>query len=65
MDNTTELTLEQEFNLRNFENQVQQMNLEQAQEYLVKLYQLMLVQKTVFQELMKHEWNLNVDLASL
>jgi hypothetical protein len=65
MDNTTELTLEQEFNLRNFENQVQQMNLEQAQEYLVKLYQLMLVQKRVFQELMKREWNLNVDLASL
>ncbi len=65
MDNATELTLEQAFNLRNFEDQVQQMNLEQAQEYLVKLYQLMLVQKTVFQELMKHEWNLNVDLASL
>ncbi|EKU99139.1 Phycobilisome degradation protein nblA [Leptolyngbya sp. PCC 7375] len=65
MDNATELTLEQEFNLRNFEDQVQQMNLEQAQEYLVKLYQLMLVQKRVFQELMKREWNLNVDLASL
>ncbi|MBT9316620.1 NblA/ycf18 family protein [Leptothoe spongobia] len=65
MDNATELILEQEFNLRNFEDQVQQMNLEQAQEYLVKLYQLMLVQKRVFQELMKREWNLNVDLASL
>lgn len=65
MDNTTELTLEQEFNLRNFEDQVQQMNLKQAQEYLVKLYQLMLVQKRVFQELMKRELNLNADLASL
>ncbi len=65
MDSTIELTLEQEFSLRSFANEVQRMSLEQAQEFLVEQYRLMLVQKTMFQEILKHEWKLDSNLAAL
>jgi len=65
MDQATNLTLDQEFSLRVFADQVQQMSLEQAQEFLVEQYRLMLVQKTMYQELLKHEWKLDLDFASL
>lgn len=53
-----ELSLEQKFNLRSFETQVQQMNREQAQEYLVKLYEQMLSRDNSYKELIKHQWGL-------
>ena len=53
-----ELSLEQEFNIRAFKTQVQQMSREQAQEFLVKLYQHMIARENMYKELMKHEWNL-------
>ena len=50
-----ELSLEQEFNVRSFETQVQQMSREQAQEFLVKLYEQMLARENMYKEFLKHE----------
>ncbi len=46
-------------------DRVQRMSREQAQAFLIEQHRFMLIQKTMFQELLKHEWNLDVDLASL
>jgi hypothetical protein len=54
----SELSLEQQFSLRSFENQVQQMNREQALEHLVKLYEQMLSRENMYKEVIKHQWGL-------
>lgn len=59
MNQAIELTLEQEFSLRRFADQVQEMSREQAQEFLVEQYRMMLAQEKMYQDLLKHEWNLN------
>lgn len=64
MDQAIELTLDQEFTLRCFADQVKQMSREQAQEFLVEQYRLMMVQKTMYQNLLKHEWKLDLDVVS-
>ncbi|GAP93687.1 NblA/ycf18 family protein [Leptolyngbya sp. NIES-2104] len=61
MNSSIELTLEQEFSLRDFTVQVRQMSREQAQEFLIVQHQLMLVQKTMYQELLKQEWQLKLN----
>jgi hypothetical protein len=53
-----ELSLEQKFTLRSFENQVLNMNREQAQEYLVKLYEEMLTRENMYKEVIKNQWGL-------
>jgi uncharacterized protein YjbI with pentapeptide repeats len=58
MNPSIELTLEQEFSLREFTDQVRRMSREQAQEFLIVQQRLMLVQKTMYQDLLKHEWKL-------
>jgi len=63
MDQAMELTLEQELSLRNFADMVRRMSLEQAQEFLVEQYRLMMVQKTMYQEILKQEWKLASDFA--
>jgi hypothetical protein len=63
-DRGIELTLEQDFSLRNFADMVQQMSREQAQEFLIEQYRLMMVQKTMYQEILKHEWKLDLDFAT-
>lgn len=65
MDQAIKLTLEQEFSLRNFTDKVQQMSREQAQEFLVLQYEYMMKRETTFQNLLKYEWKLNTDFASL
>ncbi len=62
MNQNTELTLEQEFRLREFACTVQQMSLEQAQEFLIEQHRSMLIQKLIFQQLLKREWNLDIDV---
>jgi hypothetical protein len=57
--NQPNLSLEQEFNLRSFSDQVQSMSREQAQAFLLKLYEQMLIQETAYKELLKHEWRLD------
>ena len=59
------LTLEQEFGLRNFTDQVQQMSREQAQEFLIEQHRHMMIREIMFQEILKHEWKLDLDFSSL
>ncbi|MEA5576209.1 NblA/ycf18 family protein [Anabaena sp. UHCC 0451] len=59
MNQPIKLSLEQEFGLRIFADQVQQMSREQAQIFLLNLYEHMMIQETTYQELLKHEWKLD------
>ena len=61
MNQPIELSLEQEFSLRTFADQVQQMSREQAQEFLLMLYKQMKVREATYQELLKHQWELDSD----
>lgn len=56
MNQPIQLSLEQQFNIRSFETQVQQMSHEQAQDFLVKLYQQMVMREATYKELLKHQW---------
>lgn len=58
MSQPIELSLEQQFNIRSFETQVEQMNLEQAQDFLVKLYRQMVTREATYKELLKHQWGI-------
>jgi hypothetical protein len=59
MSNPIELTLEQQFSIRSFATQVQQMSHEQAQDFLVQLYEQMVVREATYKELLKHQWGLD------
>ncbi|ELR99448.1 NblA/ycf18 family protein [Gloeocapsa sp. PCC 73106] len=58
MPESMSLSLEQQFNLRSFETQVQKMSHAQAQEFLVKLYEQMIVRENLYKEFLKHQWGL-------
>jgi len=58
MSNSMGLSLEQQFNLRSFQTQVDQMSREQAKEFLVKLYEEMLVRENIYRDVLKHQWGL-------
>ncbi|MFP4119486.1 NblA/ycf18 family protein [Coleofasciculus sp.] len=58
MSQPMQLSLEQQFNIRSFETQVQQMSREQAQDFLVKLYEQMIMRENMYKEFLKHEWGL-------
>ncbi|MBD1823019.1 NblA/ycf18 family protein [Cyanobacteria bacterium FACHB-DQ100] len=64
MNPSIELTLEQEFSLRDFTDQVHQMPREQAQAFLIVQYRLMLVQKTMYLGLLRQEWKLEPTLTN-
>ncbi|MGF1457853.1 MAG: NblA/ycf18 family protein [Leptolyngbyaceae cyanobacterium] len=59
MNEDTQLTLEQKFSLRSFETQVDKMSREQAQEFLVKLYEQMMMRETMYKKFLKHEWGID------
>ena len=65
MDQEIELSLEQQFSLRHLTQQVQNMSREQAQALLIEQYRLMVVRETIYQKLLKHQWNLDLDFASI
>lgn len=65
MDRAIELTLEQEFSLRNFSDQVRQMSREQAQEFLILQHKHMMIREIMYQEILKHDWKLDLDSASV
>jgi hypothetical protein len=52
-----QLSLEQEFNIRAFEVEVQHMPPEKVQAALKKLYRYMIVRETMYKQLLKHQWN--------
>ena len=59
MSNSLELSLEQQFNLRSFQTQVERMNREQAQEFLIKLYEQMLLRENMYKDFIKHQWGID------
>lgn len=63
-EQTIELTLEQDLSLRTFSDLVRQMSREQAQAFLIEQHRLMMIQKTMYQEILKHEWKLGSDFAA-
>lgn len=58
MSEPVELSLEQQFSIRSFETQVEKMSREQAQEFLIKLYEQMLVRENMYKSFIKHQWGL-------
>lgn len=58
MSESMKLSLEQQFNIRSFETQVQQMSREQAQEFLMKLYEQMIVRENLYKSFIKHQWGI-------
>lgn len=58
------LSLEQEFSIRCFADKVQHMSHEQAQEFLLVLYEQMMIRENTFQELLKQEWRLDLGTIS-
>jgi hypothetical protein len=61
MSNPIELSLEQQFNIRSFQTQVEKMSREQAQDFLIKLYEQMIVRENMYKEFLKHEWGLGAN----
>lgn len=61
MNKPVELSLEQQFSIRSFETQVQKMSREQAQDFLVKLYEQMVVRENMYKHFLKHQWGLEAD----
>jgi predicted HD phosphohydrolase len=59
MDHSIQLSLEQQFSIRSFATQVDQMSQEQAKDFLVKLYEQMVVREATYKELLKHQWGLD------
>ena len=58
MPQNFDLSLEQQFNVRSFQTQIQDMSREQAQDFLVQLYSQMLWQETTYKKLLKHQWGI-------
>lgn len=58
MSQPIELSLEQQFNIRAFENQVDQMSLDQAQQFLKETYKQMMMRETMYQHFLKQHWGL-------
>jgi hypothetical protein len=58
MNEPTKLTIEQQFSLRSFETQVDKMSRSQAQEFLVKLYEQMMMRETMYKQFLIHEWGI-------
>lgn len=58
MNEPMKLSLEQQFSLRTFEAQVEKMTREQAQHFLVKLYEQMMLRETMYKHFLTHEWGI-------
>jgi hypothetical protein len=54
----TTLTIEQQFQLKSFETQVGKMSREQSQQFLVKLYEQMIMREAMYKQFLKHEWGI-------
>lgn len=58
MSKPIELSLEQQFSIRSFQAQVEKMSQEQAQDFLIKLYEQMIVRENMYKAFLKHQWGL-------
>ena len=59
MKYSEQLSLEQEFNLRIFADQVRTLSLEQAQDLSIELYRQMMLKDNMYEELLKDYWNMS------
>ncbi len=59
MDQPVELTLEQQFSLRSFRDQVSHMSREQAQQFLIELYEQMMLRETMYRHFLKQQWGMD------
>lgn len=59
MSTPMELSLEQQFSLRSFQTQVEKMSNEQAREFLIELYEQILLRENMYKDLLKHQWSLD------
>ncbi|MGB5635001.1 MAG: NblA/ycf18 family protein [Waterburya sp.] len=60
MSDSIKLSLEQKFNVRSFETEVKAMSHEQAQEFLVKLYEQMIIKDNMYQYFIRQQWEIDV-----
>jgi len=59
MSDSMKLSLEQKFNIRSFETEVKTMSQEQAQEFLVKLYEQMIIKDNMYKYFIRHQWGID------
>lgn len=65
MDPRKNMPLEQQFELRKFEEQVRQLSREEAQELLVDLRESMLLQANTFKDIIKESWGIGKDFSEM
>jgi Phycobilisome degradation protein nblA len=58
MHQPAQLSLEQQFNIRSFASQTENMSREEVQELLVKLYEEMILRENIYKEVLKHQWGI-------
>jgi hypothetical protein len=59
MNQSADLSLEQEFNLKLFADQVQNLSPEQAKEFLVELNRQMMIRDNLYRDLLKQYMGIN------
>ena len=58
MNYSEQLSLEQEFDLRRFADQVRTLSPEQAQDLSLELYRQMMLKDNLYQEILKDYWGM-------
>ena len=61
MNQPAELSLEQQFSIRSFETQVSLMSEAQAKDFLVQMYEQMVMRENAYKELLNHDWFKSLD----
>ena len=59
MNYSEKLSLEQEFSLRTFTDQVRTLSPEQAQDLSLELYRQMMIKDNFYEEILKDYWGMN------
>ena len=59
MNHPEKLSLEQEFNLRRFADQVRTLTPEQAQDLSLELYRQMMLKDNLYEEILKDYWGMS------
>ncbi len=59
MNHSEKLSLEQEFNLRRFADQVRTLTPEQAQDLSLELYRQMMLKDNLYEEILKDYWGMS------
>jgi hypothetical protein len=59
MKYSEQLSLEQEFNLRRFADQVRTLSPEQARDLSIELYRQMMLKDNLYEELLKDYWGIS------